>query len=314
MINTTNIDTTESEARGGFVSKGLNPGNHKCQIHNVTLEENKFSNMKNADGTPRKEWNIKLNLVGPTTPNFDGFFKDWNDQTKGKYLGPQGNVRATEYGLYNGTTLNGFQVDRDKDLATWMKTFCDELGITDWLNSQNGKHPTWDSLYAQLDVDKPFANKEVYFCLAAREYVNKKGYKAHDLFLPRKSDLGRPFSLNELLVQKFIESVHLKVSKPKTVEGFGNTTAPAVATQADVNKGAEVLSVDTPIAGTNAVITKTAEIVNTPSATPFTDDLFGSGNTDFLNQKDDKLVGNPITVKSEDKLPAGCDPLPFSLD
>jgi hypothetical protein len=283
MIDTVNIDTTESEARGGFTPKNLLPGNHKCKILSINLEKNIY--VLNRD-----EWNIKLNLEGPAIPGFEGFNKDFNDATKGKYEGQQAFVRGTEYGLYTGVTPNGIEVDMVADLKVWIKVFCDELGIGAWLTSQNNKHETIQSLYAQLDIDKPFKDKWVYFCLAGRQYINKKNYTAYDLFIPRKADLGRGYSLDESKVQKYIEHVHLTIAKPK----IGTTTlAPAATTSTPVQTSI------TPATQT----TGPAEVKKEES----TANIMTSGNTDFLNQTEVSLTGNDIVTGG------GGDDLPFQL-
>lgn len=307
-VSTKNVKASEGGSRGGFVSKSLTPGNHKCHINAITLEKNIHSKFKNEDGSIREEWNIKLNLEGPALEGFTGFNRDFKDSSKGTYAGQQGFVRGTQYGLYTGFTKGGHPVNLEDDVTVWLDNFCTELGILEWFHDQNERPdvPDIHALVLKLNTEKPFAGKLVHFCLAAREYINAKNYTAHDLYIPRKKDLGRGFSMDETLVQKYIPSQHLQISKPKTVDGFSSSTPATTAQTAAVTNTAVAVNTTSTKPEQKAIVNSSTSV--TENKEP---NLFTEGNTDFLNQKAENLVGNPIVVSSTS--PSTEDDLPFVL-
>lgn len=211
-VNTKNVKTDT----GGFVPKNLQPGNNICTIHSITME--KASYVKERD-----EYEIKLVLEGPPLPNFEGFNIDNNDPSKGKFKGQCAIVKLSQWNYKDGETTNGYKVVRDDDIVRDLTSLCKELGILDWIESKDGI-ATVEQLVQAMNTEKPFAGISMHYCLAGREYLNKKNYKAYDLHLPRVDRSGKPFSKDDQKVQKFFESAHIKAYVPKTMaSGFGGS-------------------------------------------------------------------------------------------
>ena len=211
MLNTKDIKT----GGGNATPKTLQPGNQKITIQRVELEDFKFKPgalhlLLHSEGEPITE-----------EPAFEGFFLDKDDQSKGRYAGQVGRIKAGQYAFADGTTKSGIEVSRDADLMRYLKNLCIELDCVDWLELQDGKHPTVQSLVAQFNSDAPFKGKWLNVCLAGKEYLNKEGYTNFDLFLPKFSKAGVPFenavkvtkskltkfNTNDHIIKKAVEDV-----------------------------------------------------------------------------------------------------------
>jgi len=96
------------------------------------------------------------------------------------------------------------------------------------LNSQEEKHSTIESYYTAFAKDKPFGDTFYRFCIAGKEYTNREGYKAHELFLPKYSKDGVPVEKDSVQVSKLIKynpADHIRRKKEEKVEGFGESKA-----------------------------------------------------------------------------------------
>jgi hypothetical protein len=219
MINTTNIQTTGT---GSGVPKTISPGNVEAKLNGLTLENPSFK--------PDSIFVIlALETISPSE-DFEGFFIDKDDESKGRYAGQVGRVKATEWPFADGTTKSGYEVSQVKDMLAFMQNLCDAFGCRDWLTAQNEKHSTIESLYQQFDEDKPFANKYINWCIAGKEYTNKSGYTAHDLFLPKVTKDGVSFEAKDTAKSKlftFNPAEHIrkkKISEPINSFGAGDDT------------------------------------------------------------------------------------------
>lgn len=210
MLNTKDIKT------GGGTPKVLQPGNQLIKIHKVELEDFKFKPgglhiIIHAEGKDQGE-------------GFEGFHIDKNDQSQGRYKGQVGRVKAAEYAYADGVTKSGIEVKRDTDMLRIMKNLCVELGCLDWLEGQDGKHKTIESLFAAFNKDKPFKDQWLNVCLAGKEYLNKEGYMNYDLFFPKFAKVGYPFEMagkDPSHVIKFNETEHIRKAKPaENVQSF----------------------------------------------------------------------------------------------
>lgn len=218
MINTKDIKGSGE----GSTPKSLQPGNHTCTINNVRLEEFKF--------VPNS-YHIIISLEGPALgEGFEGFFIDKDNEAKGRHKGQVADVKATEYAFADGTTKSGIQVSRDNDMLKFLKNFCTALGIDQWLIDQDGKHATIESLFNAFSKEKPYAKTPLDYCLGGKEYTNKSGYTAYDLFLPKFSKDGAPFGSR---VVKYSEALHIRKKKVESVSEFGNDTSASADFQLD---------------------------------------------------------------------------------
>jgi len=212
-LSTKNIKT---DGDGG-VSKTLDPGVNLCKITSVTLEEFKFK---------PGAYNIILNLEGEDLgPDFEGFFIDKDKENLGRHKGKVGKIKATEWAFADGETKSGIPVSRDKEMLKFLKQLCTSLDCVTWFDAQDEKHDTIESLYATFNNDKPFGDQFFRFCIAGKEYTNRGGYKAYDLFLPKYSKEGAPIekdNVSSSKLLKFDESQHIRKQKEEKIESFGN--------------------------------------------------------------------------------------------
>ena len=214
-----NLSTKNIQTGGEGVSKTLEPGNSLCKINGVTLEEFKFK---------PGAYHVMLHLEGEDMGSgFEGFYIDKDRPELGRYKGKVGIVKATEWAFADGETKSGIQVSRDMEMLKWLKQFSTSLGCLDWFNSQDEKHPTIESFFAAFAKDKPFANTFYRFCIAGKEYTNKGGYTAHELFLPKYSKEGTPVEKDDVQTPKLLKfnpADHIRKKKVENVQEFGDSS------------------------------------------------------------------------------------------
>lgn len=213
MLNTKDI----KGGGGDSTPKTLQPGNQKITIHRVELEDFKFK----PGGL-----HVILHVEGEDMgEEFQGFFIDKQNESLGRYKGQVGRVRASEWAYADGETKSGIPVSRDDDMLRFLKSLCIELDCLDWLENEDGKHPTIQSLYEAFNNQKPFKGKWLNVCLAGKEYNNKEGYTNYDLFFPKFSKAGVPFeNVNKgaSKVVTFNPDQHIVRKKNEEVKDFGN--------------------------------------------------------------------------------------------
>ena len=212
-LSTKNIKT---DGDGG-VSKTLDPGTNLCKINNVTLAEFTFK---------PGSYNVMLHLEGEDLgQDFEGFFIDKDRPELGRHKGKVGTVKATEWAFADGETKSGVPVSRDKEMLKFLKQLCVSTGCTAWLDAQDDKHDTIESLYAAFGKDKPYGENFYRFCIAGKEYTNRGGYKAYELFLPKYSKDGVPIEKDDVQISKLIKynpEDHIRRKKEEKIEGFGD--------------------------------------------------------------------------------------------
>lgn len=211
MLNTKDIKT----GGGGTTPKTLQPGNTKLTILRVELEDFKFK----PDAL-----NMLLHCEGEDMgSDFEGFFIDKNNESLGRHKGQVGRIKAGEWAFADGTTKSGIAVSRDQDILKFLKNLCIELDCVKWLDDQDGKHATIQSLVTQFNTDAPFKGKWMNVCIAGKEYLNKEGYPAYELFFPKFSKNGIPFEIagkEKSRVQQFNEKEHIRKKNVENVQKF----------------------------------------------------------------------------------------------
>lgn len=211
-----NLSTKNIPTGGEGVSKTLEPGTSFCKINSISLEEFKFK----PGGL-----NVMLHLEGEDLgTGFEGFFIDKDRPELGRHKGKVGTVKATEWAFADGETKSGIPVKRDTEMLKWLKQFCTSLGCLDWFDNQDEKHPNIESFFTTFNKEKPFAKSFYRFCIAGKEYTNRGGYTAYELFLPKYSKEGVPVEKDDVTVAKLIKfnpSEHIKKKKVENVPSFG---------------------------------------------------------------------------------------------
>lgn len=209
------LSTTDLKVGGSGIPKTLEPGNHACTITSVLLEE--FSYVPGS-------YNVILNLEGPDMgPEFEGFFIDKDNEKLGRHKGKVAKLKLTQWAFADGTTKSGVAVSRDTEMLKALKQLCINIGCADWLPTQEGKHQTIESFYAAFNKEAPFKGKVINFCIAGKEYTNKAGYPAFELFLPKYSKEGVNVELAGVTPSKLIkfsEEKHIEKKKSEPVDEF----------------------------------------------------------------------------------------------
>ncbi len=217
MISTKNIDT----GSGSSIPKTLSPGVQVVKINSITLSEVPYK---------KGAFNLLLNVEGPDMgEEFEGFYIDKDDPTKGRYKGQVGRVRFSEYPYSDGETKSGIIIRRDVEIVKAISNLFKALHIGNWVNEQDNKHATIEDFVNQLEIDKPYAGKHLRMCIAGREYTNKDNYTNFDLYLPTWSKDGLAYENANVEEQaskvvKFNNDIHIKKSKSETVQSFGEGT------------------------------------------------------------------------------------------
>lgn len=214
MISTKNIKETGSSA----TPKTLSPGNITFKINSIRTE-----------GVPYKAdaLNIVLDVEGPDMgSDFEGFYIDKDDTSKGRYAGQVGKIKCSEYPYSDGVTPKGIEISREVEMLKMMKELCKATNSLDWLDSQDEKHDTMQSLIDQFNEDKPFKDQMLRACVSGKEYQNKNGYTNYDMYFSRFSKDSVPFenaSIDESKsrVTKYNADLHIKKPKVTEVKSFG---------------------------------------------------------------------------------------------
>ena len=205
----TKISTKDVERS---MQKMIQPGNNICKILSADLE-----------GVPYKKeaYNLNLNCVGPDIKDFEGFFIDKKDESKGRHKGQVGRIRASEFAFYDGETKSGVKVKRDIEIARFIKNLCRSLKYNSDIEAE-----TIEDFVKEFNRIAPFNDKWLRMCIAGREYQNKQGYTNYDLFLPRPGKGVYSYELasvpeEESRIYKFNPEIHIKKGKKSTpVESF----------------------------------------------------------------------------------------------
>jgi hypothetical protein len=213
------LSTKDIKVGGEGVAKTLEPGSQKCKINNVALEDFKYK-----EGA----YNVLLSLESESMGDaFEGFFINKDKPELGRHAGKVGTVKLTEWAFADGETKSGIAVSRDKELLKALKQLCISLGCDSWLDKQDNKHDTVESLFKAFGTDKPYKDTLFNFCIAGKEYQNKAGYNSYDLYLPKYSKDGVPvesLTAEPSKLIKFAEGTHIKRKAVTAVSEFGDAT------------------------------------------------------------------------------------------
>lgn len=242
-------------ANHGGINKVIQPGNVSVKINSIGLEKSPFKD--NPDDP--QAYNIIFNVEGlDLGPDFDGFFIDKNDQSKGKHKGAIGKVRVDKWPFKNrttrpkpdkdGNTPPGKIISRDLEILNFIRNTCTELGLMDWFDKEDNQHESIESLVEKFDTDGLYKDKWLRMCIAGKEYTNKGGFTNFELSLPKFSKYSTPFELESIPLSEsrlivFDPMIHLekkKAVKTEVINGFGNTPELEVASKRKVNSDFEL--------------------------------------------------------------------------
>ena len=196
------LNTKDMSAGSGRTKPVLDPGNHVVKINSITLDQTPYD----ADS-----YNIHLHVeTAPIGGDFEGFFRDYNDQSKGRYDGQIGRVRISPYPFKDTTLPSGREISRDQEILKHMITLAETLDMRDGLDSIEAE--TIEDFMTECDRLMG-GSKLINMCIGGREWENKEGYINNDLYLPRISKDGiamEAVDAENSRLLKFDRAVHVK--------------------------------------------------------------------------------------------------------
>jgi hypothetical protein len=208
------LSTTDLGTAGSGLPKTITPGNHVLKINSIELEEFKF-----IDGA----YHLMLYVETAPIDGFEGFMIDKDDESKGRYQGQIGRVKASQYAFADGETKSGVKIQRDRSILIFLRTLAHTLQIDSWFLDQDGKHETIEDFVKEFNKTADFREKYLEFCVAGKEYEGKSGYTNYDMWLPKAEGRKYAFGAEEDgVVIPFDESKHLKKLEVKDVKSFGD--------------------------------------------------------------------------------------------
>jgi hypothetical protein len=196
------LNTKDMSAGSGRTKPVLDPGNHKVKINSITFDQTPYD----ADS-----YNIHLHVeTEPVGGDFEGFFRDYNDQSQGRYEGQIGRVRISPFPFKDTTLPSGREISRDQEILKHMITLAETLDMRDGLDSIEAE--TIESFMTECN-NLMSGSKLINMCIGGREWENKEGYINNDLFLPRISKDGiamEAINKENSRLLKFDRAMHVK--------------------------------------------------------------------------------------------------------
>ena len=174
------LNTKDMQVGAGKVRPLIGPGNNVVKINSITFDQTPFDT---------DAYNVMLHVeTKPVGGDFEGFFKDKDNESAGRYEGQIGRVRMTPYPYKTTTLASGREIDRDQEVLKSM------IFLSEVMN----KRVELDTIEANTIEDfissasKLLSGTYFNVCLGSREWENKEGYINNDLYLPKLSKDGVP--------------------------------------------------------------------------------------------------------------------------
>ena len=221
------LSTKDMSAGSGRTKPVLSPGNQVIRINSITFDKTPYDS---------EAYNIMLHVESePINGEFEGFYRDMADQSKGRYEGQVGRVRYSPYPFKDTTLPSGREIERDQEVLKSMIFLSEQLGKRDELDSIEAG--TIEEF--MVECNKVSGNSEFFnACIASREWENKEGYVNDDLYLPKISKEGVPIETLDKepsRLIKFDRGTHVKA----LVKKESNTTQPAVNFEGQSGSGSD---------------------------------------------------------------------------
>lgn len=126
--------------------------------------------------------------------DFEGFFIDYKDQSKGRYPGQIGRVRASEWAFSNFSNEK-FSTTTEEGIGRFLKSLLYTSGKKQWYDDNIDLYPEYNGLIAAINKEKVLKNIYFEMTIGGRGYVDKNGYTKYDLYLPKCSKEEYPYIL-----------------------------------------------------------------------------------------------------------------------
>tara|TARA_R110002167_G_scaffold46546_3_gene138759 strand:+ start:1189 stop:1872 length:684 start_codon:yes stop_codon:yes gene_type:complete len=214
MLSTKDV----ADSQGGGQAKTITPGKNTLKINSINLKRYPF--MDSDEG-----YFLLLNTETKPIEGFEGFLKNPDDESKGRYDGQIGTVKTNRYYYKNGQTKSGIKISRDMEILKQLKSLCRASGCIDWFDEADGKYNTIEEFVTAFDTDKPFEDIWFNIIVAGKEFERKtSSYVGYDLFFP-KGKKGMTVieaeGAKESKLMTFNEDDHWTKLQPKVLdEGF----------------------------------------------------------------------------------------------
>ena len=202
------LSTTDLGSAGSGLPKTITPGNHVLKINSIALEDFKF-----IPGA----FHLMMHVETAPIEGFEGFMIDKDDESKGRYQGQIGRVKASQYAFADGETKTGIKIQRDRSILIFLRTLAHTLQIDSWFVEQDGKHETIEDFVKEFNKTADFREKYLEFCIAGKEYEGKTGYTNYDMWLPKAEGKKYAFGAEkDDTVIAYNEAKHLKKLEVKS--------------------------------------------------------------------------------------------------
>ena len=215
------LNTKDMSVGSGKTRPLMGPGNNQVRINSITFDQTPYD---------REAYNVNLHMeTNPIGGEFEGFFRDKDNESKGRYEGQIGRVRVSPFPFKDTTLPSGREISRDQEILKSMIFIAETLGKRDELDSIEAQ--TMEDFIAKCNT--LFSNSDFFnVCLASREWENKEGYINNDLYLPKLSREGVPMEAlnneNSRLIT-FDTATHVK-SIVKKADSNGQANSKEFAT------------------------------------------------------------------------------------
>tara|TARA_B110000858_G_scaffold187009_1_gene230809 strand:+ start:314 stop:1033 length:720 start_codon:yes stop_codon:yes gene_type:complete len=207
MLNTKDMSVGSGKAR-----PLMSPGNTTVRINSISLDVTPYD---------KDAYNINLHMETEAMGGeFEGFYRDKNNESQGRYEGQIGRVRVSPFPYKDTTLASGREISRDQEILKSMIFLSETLGLRTELDAIEAN--TIEDFV--VSVNKLVSNSSfIKVCLASREWENKEGYVNNDLYLPKLSKDGVPMEAIDVENSRLItfnEATHVK-SLAKKAESNG---------------------------------------------------------------------------------------------
>lgn len=203
-------------------SKEIAPGNVVARIVGLSVEKVK---------TPRDESNPEYNVLieletRPIGGDFEGFFKDPQNEAKGRRLGQYKRIKhgtwpIKEFSGVSKRTQKEFTISAQNQILQIFQEICEACGKPDLLPSYTQEFKTWGDLIKQLNMDLQFNKQYLKWCLGGTQTVNDKNYVVYYLNLPDKKNCPIRIAPENGPITEYDKSLHLYVKATPTATAKG---------------------------------------------------------------------------------------------
>lgn len=182
-FNVQNFDESSIKTGGG-TSPFLEPGNHFVKLVDLQLERPTYAG---GEG----HYSVVLLVEGPDQGDgFNGWKVDPNRPELGNFAGQIGYVKHDRYSFSDYTNKQGEFIPRDMQIFNWINKLAKDFGLLDKMRAAGVQGETIEDYVANAKSFLVRNASTFMITIGGQHYVNKNGYDAYRLFLPR-ADRGR---------------------------------------------------------------------------------------------------------------------------